>query len=62
MTDIPATIWRTQDGLTDTVYTGITYIVDELGNNLADPNNDLIVDTGLTMPLVPKTVWKENEF
>ena len=61
MTDIPATIWRTPSGLNDTIYTGITYIVDEDDNNLVDTNGNFIIDTGLVMPLIPKTVWRDSE-
>lgn len=61
MENTPVTVWRKTDGTAETVYTGITFIVDTLGDFLVDPIGNFIIDTGLEMPAVPTTVWVENQ-
>lgn len=60
-TDVPVSIWRTTDGLTDNEYTGINFIVDSLGDYLVDPDDDFIIDTGVAMPIIPASVWVEDD-
>lgn len=59
--NVPVSIWRTTDGNTDNVYTGITFVVDENADNLVDPSGIYIIDTGILMPSVPVSVWEEND-
>ena len=59
--DVPVSIWRTTDGLSDNVYTGINFIVDPQGNYLVDPSDNFIIDTGVAMPGVPVSVWTESD-
>lgn len=60
MSEIPVSIWRTTDGLSDTVYTGLNFIVDTMGNFLVDPEGNFIIDTGLEMPGTPASIWEED--
>jgi len=60
-TNTPISIWRTTDGNTDNVYTGLTFIVDTDDNNLVDPSGDYIIDTGVEMTIIPSSVWEEND-
>lgn len=60
MDNTPVTIWRTPDGLNDNQYTGITYIIDTIGDFLVDPQGDNVIDTGVNMVMTPVTIWKTD--
>lgn len=60
-TNVPATIYRNTDGLTEYTSEEHNYIVDSLGDFLVDPLGDYIVDTGVVATLIPDTIWIEND-
>lgn len=57
----PATIWRATSGNNDSVSYGPDFIVDTAGNLLVDPQGNFVIDTGITMPLIPATIWEEDD-
>ena len=60
-TNVPVTIWRDTNGLTEYSSEGANDIADPLGNHLVDVLNNQIVDTGVTATPLPATVWTEND-
>jgi len=56
----PVTIWRTTSGNNESESYTAANIADPLGNLLIDPQSNFVVDTGLVMPLIPATVWTED--
>lgn len=60
-TDVPVSIWRDTDGLTDYSSGDVSYIVDTLGINLVDTAGIGIVDTGVVATLIPSTIWEEDD-
>lgn len=60
-TDVPVTIWRDTDGLSEYSNEGANDIVDTLDNNLVDINGNNIVDTGVVRTRIPSTEWVEDD-
>lgn len=60
-TNVPQTVWRDTNGLTEYSGGAIRYIVDTLGAFLVDPSATFIIDTGVIADLIPATVWEEND-
>lgn len=59
--DVPATVWRDTNGLSEYSNTGVDYIVDPSATYLVDPSGTYIVDTGVTATLIPATVWSQDD-
>lgn len=59
--NVPVTIYRDTNGLTEYSNTEISDIVDNLANNLVDTLGNDIVDTGVIETLIPPTVYVEND-
>lgn len=60
-TDVPVTVWRDTNGLSEYSNEGANNIVDTLGNYLVDPSGNFIVDTGVVQTLIPSTIWEEDD-
>lgn len=60
-TDVPVTVWRNTNGLTEFSSEGANDIVDTLANNLVDTLGNQIVDTGVVENLIPSTIWEEDD-
>lgn len=58
---LPATVYRSTDGLSEWSSEAANDIVDTLGNNLVDTAGNQIVDTGIIQTLIPATVWAEDD-
>lgn len=59
--NIPVTVWRKTSGNNDSVFDGPNFIVDTLGDFLVDPSGNFLVDTGIVMPIIPTTTWREDD-
>lgn len=59
--DVPQTVWRDTNGLSEYSNTGVDYIVDTTSFYLVDTLGFYIVDTGVTENLIPATVWEEDD-
>ncbi len=59
--NVPATVWRNTNGLSEFSNEGANYIVDTLDNNLVDTLGNYVVDTGVIDTLIPDTIWEEND-
>lgn len=59
--NVPVTVYRSTNGLTEFTNEGANDIVDTLGNNLVDTLGNQIVDTGVVATLIPATAWEEND-
>lgn len=59
--DVPSTVWRATDGLSEYSSEGINDIVDPSGNFLVDPSGNQIIDTGVVNTRIPATVWTEDD-
>lgn len=59
--NIPATIYRNTNGLTEYSTEEANDLVDTLGINLVDTLGIQIVDTGVIATLIPSTTWEEND-
>lgn len=59
--NVPVTIWRDPNGLTEYSGSGVYDIDDPSGVLLVDTNSDNIVDTGVLATLIPSTEWVEND-
>lgn len=59
--DVPVTVWRDTDGLSEYSNTGVNYIVDTADFYLVDPSGYYIVDTGVSRTLIPDTIWEEDD-
>jgi len=60
-TNLPVTVWRNTNGLTEFSSGGVNDIVDTLSNNLVDTLGNQIVDTGVVATLIPDTAWEEDD-
>jgi hypothetical protein len=59
--DVPVTVWRATNGLTE-FNSGDTYNIDDPSSVfLVDPSGVFIVDTGVTATLIPSTAWAEDD-
>lgn len=58
---LPATVYRSIDGLSEFSNEGANDVVDTLGNNLVDTAGNQIVDTGVVQTLLPATEWTEDD-
>lgn len=56
---LPATVYRSTDGLSEWNSEAANNIVDTLGNNLVDTVGNQIVDTGVVKHRIPSTIWGE---
>lgn len=59
--DVPATVWRDTNGLSEYSNTGVDYIVDTTNFYLVDTVGFYIVDTGVAANLIPATIWEEDD-
>jgi len=59
--NVPVTIYRDTNGLTEYSSDGVNDIVDTLGNNLVDPSGNQVVDTGVVATLIPATSWEKDD-
>lgn len=59
--DVPVTVWRNTNGLSEFSDDGPNDIVDTLSNNLVDTLGNQVVDTGVVDTLIPATVWEEDD-
>lgn len=59
--NVPVSIWRDTDGLTEYSNTGVEDIVDTSDVNLVDTDGVDVVDTGVTATLIPSTTWTEDD-
>lgn len=59
--DVPVTVWRDTNGLTEYSTEAANDIVDTLDNNLVDTVGNQIVDTGVVATLIPATAWEEDD-
>lgn len=60
-TNVPVSVWRDTDGLSEYTNEGAYYIDDTAGFYLTDPSGFYIVDTGVIATLIPDTVWEEDD-
>lgn len=60
-TDVPVTVWRDTQGLSEFSNSGAYYIVDTTSFYLVDPSGFYITDTGVIQTLIPSTTWEEND-
>lgn len=58
--NVPVTVWRDTNGLSEYTFTGVDNIVDNLADFLIDPLGVFIVDTGVAATLIPQTEWEED--
>lgn len=59
--DVPQTVWRNTDGLTEYSNGGVYNIDDPSDVYLVDPSGVFIVDTGVVASLIPASVWAEDD-
>jgi len=59
--NVPVTVYRNTNGLTEFTNEGINDIVDSSANNLVDTDGNDIVDTGVVATLIPPTTYEEND-
>lgn len=60
-TNVPVSVWRDTDGLSEYSSTGVYDIDDPSGVFLVDPSGVNIVDTGVLATMIPASVWKEDD-
>lgn len=60
-TNVPVTIWRSTDGLSEYNNEGAEDIVDILDVNLVDIEDTDVIDTGVIRILIPSTIWEEDD-
>jgi flagellar basal body rod protein FlgG len=59
--NIPQTVWRSTDGLTEYSSDGANYLIDTTNFYLVDTTGYYLVDTGVVENLIPATAWEEDD-
>lgn len=58
---VPASTWRTTTGLNESTSDGPFDISDPQGDLLVDTLGNQVVDTGVTMDIIPASDWEEDD-
>lgn len=58
---VPTSVWRTPSGNNESTSDGVFNIADPQGFLLIDVTGAFVVDTGVEMPIVPVSVWEEDD-
>lgn len=59
--NVPVSVWRDTQGLTEFSNEGPNYIVDTADFYLVDPSGFYIVDTGVLANLIPSSIWEQDD-